>query len=146
MTGFTAYDRATAWLHDTLTTPPITGVADAVYEDSAPQGKTTRSSVWIEFEALAPGGDVGEVGDSRIWTEYAFVVRAVTRGRDTHALAPVADEIDARLHRADGAAGDDGQVIRSSRTQEHHDSWTDEGVEFRSLGGQFNLLVAPLSI
>lgn len=141
MSGFMAYPEATTWLYDTLTTTPIDGVV-GVYEDAAPEGATTRDSVWVEFELQAPGLDVDEVGAQRIWTEFAFLVRAVRSGRSTVALKEIATEIDSRLHRASGTTSD-GQVISSVRTQEDQGRWLDQGVEYRSLGGYYNLIVQP---
>lgn len=139
MSGFTAYTRATRWLYTTLTTPPITGVLDA-YEDQAPEGTTSKNSIWIEFEALSDGVDAAEVGEQRIWTEFPFAVRALMRGRDTLALEPVADEIDNRLHRKSGTTSD-GRVISSVRTQEASPSFVEEGVEYRGLEGTYSLIV-----
>lgn len=139
MSGFYAYPEATTWLYDTLTTVPLAGVS-GVYEDAAPEGATDSDDVWVEFEAQAGGLDVAEVAEQRIWTEFAFLVRAVTRGRSTVALKAIATEIDNRLHRANGTTAD-GQVISAVRTQEEQDHWLEQGVEYRSLGGIFNLIV-----
>jgi hypothetical protein len=147
LSGFTAYTRATRWLYGVLTAGGgITGVALAVYEDTAPEGSTAADTKWIEYEAMDPGSDVAEVGAQRIWTEYAFHVRAVTRGRSTQALEAIVDEIDNRLHRKSGTVSD-GQVISCTRSQdgsEAPESWFKEGVEYRGLGGVYNLIVQPL--
>lgn len=149
MAGFTAYTRANRWLYGVLTASPITGVTRSgldVYEDAAPEGVTDADSVWIEFEALNPGDDVAEVGRQRIWTEFAFLVRAVKRGRSYQGLEAIADEIDHRLNRVAGTVSD-GQVISSTRQEdgaEVPESWLKEGVEYRGLGQVFNLIVQPL--
>lgn len=142
MSGFAAYPVATTWLYSTLTTAPITGVS-GVYEDAAPEETTSHSSIWIEFEAMASGTDVAEVAEQRIWTEYAFLVRAITRGRDTIGLTAIVTEIDNRLHRANGSTAD-GQVISSTRSQEEQDHWVEQGVEYRALGGIYNVIVQRL--
>lgn len=142
-TTIVAYPEATTWMYGVLTSPAISGVA-GVYEDAAPEGATTATSVWIEFEAQAPGTDVAEVAEQRIWTEYAFLVRAVTRGRSTVALKTIATAIDARLHRKNGTTAG-GQVISSVRTQEEQDHWLEQGVEYRSLGGIYSLIVQSLT-
>lgn len=143
MTGFTAWSRARQWLFDTLTTPPIAGVV-GVYEDAAPAGVTAKDDIWIEFGPFAPATDVAEVSAQRIWTEFPVDVRAIRRGRDTASLGPVYDEIDARLHRASGPAGDDGQVISSTRGEEFPpEPLVDQGIEYRALGGLYHLLVQP---
>ena len=146
MAGFTAYTRMTTWLYAALTTPPISGVV-GVFEDDAPEGATAKGDVWITFSPHAPGDDVTEVAAQRIWTEYAMEVLAVTRGRSTKALEAIADEIDNRLHRKSGAAGTDGQVISSTRSDiggEVPQSWLRQGVEYRGLGGTYHLIVQPL--
>lgn len=138
---YEAYTGATSWLYAKLTTPPIAGVLD-VYEDVAPQGVTDEESVWIEFELFVDGDDVAEVAEQNIWTEFAFVVRVISRGRSTVALASIATTINTRLHRTDGVAGD-ARVLSSTRQRPDHDNWTEMGVEYRSLGGIYNLIVQP---
>ena len=138
---YEAYTGAAKWLYATLTTPPIAGVL-GVYEDAAPQGVTEKESVWIEFEQFAPGDDVAEVAEQNIWTEFVFVVRAISRGRSTVALADIATAIYTRLHRTDGVAGD-ARVLSSTRQRPDHENWTEMGVEYRSLGGIYNLIVQP---
>jgi len=141
VSGFAAYTRATEWLYGLLTTPAIAGVA-AAYEIEAPQGATAEGDVWIEYEAQAPGDDVAEVAEHRIWTEFVFLVRAVTRGRSTKALESIADEIDNRLQRASGSTSD-GLVLQAARQQEYVGRELDEGIEYRSLGGFYSLIVQP---
>jgi hypothetical protein len=128
-TQIVAYPEATLWLYDKLISPAITGVK-GVYEDAAPEGETDGDDVWVEFESLAPGTDVAEVAEQRIWTEYAFLVRAITRGRSTVALKTIATTIDSRLHRSNGTTTD-GQVISCTRSQEEQDHWLEQGVEYR---------------
>jgi hypothetical protein len=136
-----AYPIASTWLYDTLTDTPITGVT-GVYEDAAPQGATDKNSRWVEFELFAPGQDVAEVAEQRIWTELTFMVRVVMRGRSSVALTDIAAEVDDRLHRASGTTAD-GAVISSTRSQEHQENWTEMGIEYRALGGVYHLIVQP---
>ncbi len=140
-TTIVAYPEAITFLFGKLN--GISGVS-GVYEDDAPQGSTDSNDVWIEYEALSPGSDLAEVGEQRIWTEYAFLVRAITRGRSTIALRTIAQAIDDRLHRKSGTTSL-GQVISSVRTQEEQDHWLDQGVEYRALGGYYNLIVQSLT-
>lgn len=149
MTGFSSYPRLAEWLYGVLTASPITGVANAdgvtggaVFEDTAPQEYMTKDDVWVVFELMAPGSDVAEVGDQRIWTEYAILVRAMARTRSTQALRPIADEIDTRLDRASGTVAD-AAIVRSSRQEEHQDRWLEQGVEYRALGGIYNIIIQP---
>ena len=135
------YTRATTWLYGTLTSPPIAGVLDA-YEDYAPQGATDKDSVWIEYELMAPGDDVAEVAEQRIWTEFAFRVVACSRGRSRKALEPMADAIYTRLHRVSGSVAG-GFVLSSVRTSEIAAGDLAQGVEYREIGGIFNLIVQP---
>lgn len=142
-TQIVAYPEATTWMYGVLTSPAISGVL-GVYEDAAPEGDTTASSVWIEFELMGSGADAAEVAEQRIWTEFAFLVRAVSRGRSTVALRTIAQAIDTRLHRKNGTTSF-GQVISSVRTQEEQDHWLEQGVEYRALGGIYNLIVQSLN-
>lgn len=143
------YPRVTTWMYGVLTAPPIAGVSDsdgvtggAVFEDDAPQLSTDADSVWIVFEIMSPGQDVAVVGDQRVWTEFAFLVRAVARTRSTKALESVAKEIDTRLDRASGASTG-AAIVTSFRVEEHQDKWFEQGVEYRALGGQYNVIVQP---
>lgn len=144
-----AYTRAARWLFAQLTEPePIEGIGLAVYEANAPEGETTAESKFITFEALDPGSDVAEVSAHRIWTEYTFLVQAVTRGRSTQALEDIVDAIDDRLHRKSGVI-DDARVLFCSRQEdagsEIPESELRQGVEYRRLGGAYNLLIQPLN-
>lgn len=136
------YTGATTWLYKALTDPQISGVGLAVYEDVAPQGATNKDTVWIEFELYAPGDDAAEVAEQNIWTEFTFIVRGIMRGRSTVALKPVAEAIYARLHRADAVLGD-ARILSATRQRPDHDNWTEMGVEYRSLGGIYNVIVQP---
>lgn len=142
-TTIVAYPEATTWMYGVLTSPAISGVV-GVYEDAAPEGSTDSNDVWIEFEAMAPGLDAAEVAEQRIWTEFAFLVRAVTRGRSTVALRTIAQAIDDRLHRKAGTTSI-GRVISATRSQEEQDHWLEQGVEYRSLGGLYHLIVQSLT-
>lgn len=144
MSGFAAYPRAAEWLFGVLTSPAITGIDEHVYEDQAPEAVTDADTTWIAFESLDDGSDLMEVGAHRIWTEFPIQVAAFRRGRSTKALTAIADEIDDRLHRASGAVSD-GQVISCVRTGEVQEPYLKQGVEYRALGGLYNLLVQPLN-
>ena len=144
MSGFSAYPTATTWLYAKLTSPTAIAGVSGVYETDAPEGVTDADSVWIEFELHAPGDDVAEVAAQRIWTEFVFMVRAITRGRSTVALADIATAIYDRIHRGAGTTAY-GQVISCTRDQETQDSWLMQGVEYRALGGLYNVIVQPLN-
>jgi hypothetical protein len=141
-TPISEYAEATTWLYGKLTSPPITGILDA-FEDAAPEGTTAATDIWIVFEAQADGLDAAEVGEQRIWTEFPFLVRAVTRGRSTVALKTYDKAIDARLHRKDGTTSE-ARVLSAVRTGPHQDHWLEQGVEFRALGGFYNVIVQSL--
>lgn len=141
------YTRAARWLFEQLTDTPIDGIGDAVYEEDAPEGATGSATKFITFEAMDPGLDVAAVASRRIWTEFTFLVQAVTRGRSTQALEPIVDEIDARLHRKDGVI-DDARVLSCTRAEdtgsEFPESELRQGVEYRRLGNAYSLLIQPL--
>lgn len=145
MSSYDPYVSAVKFLYDTLTSPAIPDVTD-VFEDVAPEGETGASDTWITFQLLAPGDDVWEVSAQTIWTEFVFLIRAVNRGRSTVALGDTAAEIKTRLHRVDGTVlATDAVVVSSTHQRPDHESWTSMGVEYRSLGGVYNLIVQPAS-
>jgi hypothetical protein len=139
MTSGALYTRATAFLYGKLTTPAISG-ASGVHEITAPQGATDRSSKWIEYEAMSPGEDVAEVAEQRIWTEFAFRIVAASRTESVASLEAIADEIYARLHRSDGSVTG-AYVVSCVRTEEIVIPDLAQGVEYRELGGFYNLIV-----
>jgi hypothetical protein len=135
------YVDASTWIYSTLTTPAIGGIV-GVYEDLAPGGVTSKDSIWVEFEEFMAADDVAEVGEQNIWTEFTFIVQAFKRGRSTVALKDVAAEINDRLHRASGGVTG-AFVVSCTRQRPEHSNWTEMGVEYRSLGGIYNLIVQP---
>lgn len=141
MTSGALYTRATAFLYGKLTTPAISGVS-GVHEITAPQGSTDKTSKWIEFESMAPGEDVAEVGAQRIWTDFVFRIVAASRSESVASLEAIADEIYSRLHRSSGSVTG-GEVISCVRTEEIVIPDIAQGVEYRELGGFFALIVQP---
>lgn len=134
------YPRAAEWLYATLTTPAIAGLTGGVHEHPAPQG-TAYPAITFSLQAAT---DVGELAEHRIWAELLLLVRAWGQTRSTASLRAIADEIDARLHRGSGTTSD-GRVISSVRLEAHHDRNVADGIEYRALGGIYQLLVQPLS-
>jgi hypothetical protein len=87
--------------------------------------------------------DLAVISEHRIWADSLFLVRATKATRSTEELKAIADEIDARLHRADGTTTD-GRVLSSVRSGGYHDTEITDGVTYKHLGGHYALLVQPL--
>jgi hypothetical protein len=134
------YPRAQRWLYQTLTTPPITGVG-TVSEHPAPQGSPQPV---ITYSLQAPD-DLMVVGEDRVWAAMLMLVTVSKATESTRSLMAIADEIDRRLHGADGVA-DDGRVISSVRQTLFHADEINDGVQYRRLGGIYELLVQPLNV
>jgi hypothetical protein len=133
------YPRAAKWLYERLTSPPISGV-QTVTEHPGPQGALRPA---ITFLLMAPD-DLMVIGDARVWAEFLMLVTAVDQTESTDSLRAIADEIDARLHRAEGDV-DDARVISSTRVSAFHAAEVSDGVPYRRLGGTYSLLVQPIS-
>lgn len=133
------YPRAIKWLYQVLTSPAISGVA-IVSEHPAPQGST---GPWLTYALQAPD-DLTVVGEDRVWAEFQMLVTVTDQTESTYALMPIADEIDSRLHGADGTV-DDAAVISSVRLNAFHADELDDGVPYRRLGGIYALLVQPIN-
>jgi hypothetical protein len=134
------FTRATTWLYATLTTPPISGAA-GVFEHPAPEA---TASPWITFGQQAET-DLAVIGERRVWADFLFLVRAISKGESSKALESIVDEIDSRLHRASGTTSD-GRVVASVREEVFSFAEEDHGVIYKHLGGLYRLLVQPLSV
>lgn len=144
------WPRAATWLNTVLGGEPEGGglgmdpiaTVTGVHEHPAPQGVTFPI---ITFQ-VEPEEDVTVVGEDRVWAEFRVLVTAIGEGQSTLGLAPIADEIDARLHGAEfGLAGDDAMVVSSVRDRPFSLPILEEGKSYRRLGGYFRLIVQPLS-
>lgn len=90
---------------------------------------------------LEPGSDLVGNGAVRVWTRFMLTVRAIDRVSDYYPLRTVADKIDLAL---DGKSGErvEGYVVYSCvRTGPFRLPEVDEGVEYRSLGGIYKLII-----
>ena len=133
------YVSAMAWITATLTTPPIAGVT-GVYEHPAPQ-LSVYPLITVQQQSEL---DLEVINAHRVWAEFIFLVRVIGQTASTLSLKAIADEIDARLHRTSGTTSD-SQVISSTRISVFHMPEEAQGVEYRHLGGLYELLVQPLS-
>lgn len=131
------YTRAARWLATALAGLPGT---PKVYEAPAPQDATYPCVTFEQHDEA----DVAVIGAHRVWARFLFLVTAVDKGLSTSALEPVADAIDAALHRTDGTTSD-GRVISSTRDDIFHDRPIEEGITYVRLGGTYELLVQPLN-
>lgn len=138
MTGFMEYPEAAEWITGLLTGTPIAGVT-AVQEHPAQELSTFPL---ITFSQQAPSVDVMVINGNRVWSELVFLVTAIAKGESTKALKAIATEIDARLHRASGTSTD-GRILESVRTGGFQASELDNGVQYRRLGGFYQLIVQP---
>jgi hypothetical protein len=133
------YVSAATWLTETLTTPPIAGVT-AVCEHPAPQLSVYPLITFQQQSEL----DLEVINAHRVWAEFQFLVRVIGQTASSLDLKAIADEIDARLHRTSGTTSD-SQVISSTRKYVFHMPEEAQGVEYRHLGGLYELLVQPLN-
>lgn len=138
MSGFSEYPRAATWLTTVLTTPPITGLTGGVHEHPGPQGSVYPMVTFQQQSEV----DLSVINAHRVWAEFLILVRVIGQTASTVSLEAIADEIDARLHRVSGTTTD-AQVISSVRESSFHMAEAVQGVEYRHLGGLYQLLVQP---
>jgi hypothetical protein len=114
-------------------------VEDRVHEGIAPPKELSPYIVWqLQFE----GNDLYAVGAERIWTDPLVLVKAIDQVRDWAPLSPIADEIDARLHKASGVTVD-GQILSCARERPWSFIEYPGNIEHRHLGGFYRILVRP---
>ena len=131
------YTRAAHWLVASLAALPG---SPKVYEAPAPQDATFPCVVFEQHDET----DVSVIGAHRVWARFLFLVTVIDRGLSTLALEPIADAIDAALHRTDGTTSD-GRIVSSTRDAVFHDRPVEEGITYVRLGGTYELLVQPLN-
>lgn len=140
-TPMAEYLVAAEWLYATLhgDTALMATVTD-VTEHPGPQNATFPL---VTF-ALHTATDVSEVAEHRIWAQLLMLVTVTGQGPSTLPLKPAALRLDALLHRTSGATAD-GQVISSVRREEFYAPDLYEGIQYRRIGGIYELLVQPLN-
>ena len=134
MSSINELTRATQWLYTTL----IGGlVASRVYEGIAPAG---TDGPYIVYSLQSPGNDVIVVGGARITATPLFLVKAVAKVKSWSTLAPIADQIDTRLHDASGTVTG-GVILSSMREQPFSLIEVTDGVQYQHLGGLYRIRV-----
>ncbi|HEV8639448.1 MAG TPA: hypothetical protein VG370_35005 [Chloroflexota bacterium] len=127
--------RADQFIFAALNAPPA--VADGrIYQGVAPEGAALP---FVVFQMLA-GTDLAQLGAFRVWANLLYLIKATGQGSSFAALAPLADAIDARLHRASGTTAD-GRVLTCVREEAHTMVEVTDGRQWRHAGGVFRLLV-----
>ena len=133
--------RASDWLRDTLLADATLNAAVGGRVYDGPRQETALPFVVI---AHLGGHDVMGVGAARIMADLVFAVKVVGRGHSWSDLEAAADRIDAALHGKQGTTPD-GRVLSCTRHTALALVETDQGIEYRHLGGTFRVLAQPLS-
>ena len=140
-TPMAEYVVAAEWLDATLRgdTALMAEVTD-ICEHPAPQDAVYPL---VTF-ALHHAEDTMVVGEHRVWADLLMLITVVGQTASTKALQAAAVRIDALLHRASGTTAD-GQIVSSWRTESFALPDEYEGIQYRRLGGFYELLVQPLN-
>lgn len=130
--------RVEEWIYTTLTgDATLAGlVGTRVYAGMAPQGATMPYVVF----AMANNHDVMGLGGTRIMTDFTYRVEVVGRTDSYSTISPIADGIDTLLHKASGAAGEDGYVLACQRVQEIAHPEVRDGIAYRRMGAYWHII------
>lgn len=126
--------RVDAWLQTTLTGDATlaTLVDGRVFADIAPQG-TPGPFIVHQFQG---GADNIGNGGNRVLVNGVWLVRVVAQTDSYLPLQPIADRIDAVLHRGAG-----GAVLTCTSEQPYRLTESAEGASWRHLGRLFRIQV-----
>jgi hypothetical protein len=130
--------QAETWLYATLAASPALA-GGRVYQGVAPQGAVFPYVVY-QFQG---GADLDTTSVARVWADLVYLVKAVTNASSFAAIQSVADAIDSRLHGARGTTAT-AAIDACVREQPFQLTETDEGVNYRHLGGVYRLKVRAL--
>lgn len=125
-----AQQVADTWLYNTLTAALDVPVSAHPAPDDIAVPHVTFAVLSATDNLTGPG--------FRFLTRYRYLVRAIARGRSfPYALA---DQLDVALTRKTGTAAG-GDIVASVRVAPFQMSETADGVEYRHLGGEYQVLV-----
>ena len=136
--------RIAEWLYSVLgpvaTAHGLTHSAGAGTRPRAREGVAAAGWAFpsIIYQLQSPGSDLSAL-EGRLWATPLYLVKVIGRVASWGTLAPIADDIDAALHKARGLV--EGRRIEASRESpfsliEHPDN-----VEFRHLGGLYRIRI-----
>lgn len=129
--------RVDQWLYERLSgDSTLSGlVGGRIYSYLAPQDAALP---FVVFSHQA-GHDVRGVGPARIMTSLVYQVKAVGQGHSFQQLKAIADRLDALLQGASGSVVD-GTVLMCVREQPVEYVETDDGIQYRHLGGMWRII------
>lgn len=129
--------RVDQWLYERLSgdTTLSNLVGGRIYSYLAPQDAVLP---FVLFSHQA-GHDVRGVGPARIMTSLVYQVKAVGQGHSFGPLKAIADRLDTLLQGASGSVVD-GTVLMCVREQPVEYVETDDGVQYRHLGGLWRII------
>jgi hypothetical protein len=113
-------------------------IANRIFDRPAPQG---QAYPYVRMDVLSAGSDLIVLGGARVWASPLILVYVATNKQSTGAIEPLADRIDALLHRASGTvtSGVIWSVIRE-RGFDTPDASVVPNVS--RLGGEYRMLVS----
>lgn len=130
--------RVETWLFDTLSgDSDLDAEVNGYFSEVASGDPEYPIVVW---RLLTPT-DVRGVGAARVMIRADYVVVAIESFSSGGSYAPLktaADRIDAVLHGQDGTA-DDGTIFSCTRREPFASTFTDQGIQYRELGGRFRI-------
>lgn len=128
--------EADDWLYTVLNSSPgLASISGRIYNEGGPQEAVYPFIVYH----MSEGRDLMGIGATRVWTTMNYVVRAVTRDGSYESIYGLANAIDAALHDKSHQATENGEVIASVRIAPFKMAETLDGVNYRHLGGIYQL-------
>jgi hypothetical protein len=129
------------WIAATLNDATLNAaVPGGWHEHPAPEG---TAFVYGTVQVQAPE-DLDVVGGHRVWEELLVLLRVIAKGRDTLALKPAVDRMDALLQRGSGTTAG-GRVLSCVRVSPFYLPEASQGQHYRHLGGLYRILAQPLN-
>ncbi len=130
--------RVLKWLTDKLTgDTTLLALVSGVFYNFAPSGTAYPFVIMKQLRVE----DVSVVNGVRVMVSGDWLVEAVGIGNDLMSLQPIADRIDALLHRASGAVTGGGEVFASVRVEpfELVEDYEAVGEVYAHLGGVYRI-------
>lgn len=127
---------ADRWLASVLAAATASVAPGGVHSDVAPPGTV---GPWVTF-GLQDARDVKVVNTARVLTDATYLVKAVGPGSSYAGLEEVADAIDTALSGA-AAVVAQGAIIWCERERPVRYRESDNGIEYRHLGGLYRIQV-----
>lgn len=126
------------WIYTTITgdATMLAGVSTRVYSERAPQNPTSPYVVYTYF----PMPDTNTLDGRRVLVKAQYLIRVVKQTADFADIEALADRLDYLFNAARNGSNGTVSVYASYREAPYRLAEDDYGVEYRQLGGIYNII------